>query len=89
MEQKYLVFLLGFTVRLRDRRNKEETEGFLIVPYPEEHPDDLADVHPLIKDHYNRLGYTVLEITHKESKAIELDLQKEYNSIPTTNLYAE
>lgn len=89
MEQKYLVFLLGFTVRLRDRRNKEETEGFLIVPYPEEHPDDLDDANETIRNHFGRLGYDVLEITHDESKVIELNLQKEYNSIPTTKLYAE
>lgn len=43
MENKYLLFLLGFKVKLIDRRNQEEADGFIVVPYPEEHPEDLED----------------------------------------------
>ena len=89
MGQKYLVFLLGFEVRLRDRRNKEETEGFLVVPYPEEHPEELVTANETIKHHFGRLGYDVLEIKHKESKVIAMDLMEQYNSIPTTAEYAD
>lgn len=89
MEQKYLLFLLGFEVALEDRRTGDTEEGFIIVPYPGEHPDDLADVHPAIKKHYDRLGYAVKEIKHQESKVVELDLQNEYTAAPTTAQYAE
>lgn len=87
--QKYLLFLLGFEVTLEDRRTGETESSFIIVPFPEEHPDDLADVHPVIKNHYNRLGYTVQEIKHQESKAKEIDLKAAYDAAPTTAAYEE
>ena len=89
MEQKYLLYLLGFEVELRDRRSGEKESGFIIVPFPGEHPDDLADVHPAIKNRYDRLGYDVLEIKHQESKVVELDVENEYSAAPTTEQYYE
>lgn len=89
MQQKYLLFLLGFEVALKDRRTGETEAGFIIVPFPGEHPDDLADVHPVIKNHYDRLGYDVAGITHQESKVKEIDLTAEYDAAPTTEVYAE
>lgn len=87
--QKYLLFLLGFEVTLEDRRTGETGSGFIIVPYPGEHPDDLADVHPAIKNHYDRLGYDVKEIKHQESKVEEIDLKEAYATAQTTAAYAE
>ena len=87
--QKYLLFLLGFEVTLKDRRTGETESSFIIVPFPGEHPDDLADVHPVIKNHYDRLGYNVENIRHRESKVKEIDLAAEYDAAQTTEAYAE
>lgn len=86
--QKYLLFLLGFEVTLKDRRTGETESSFIIVPFPGEHPEDLADVHPVIKNHYDRLGYTVQEIKHQESKVKEIDLKTAYDAAPTAEAYA-
>lgn len=88
MEQKYLLYLLGFEVTLQDRRSGEIESGFIIVPFPGEHPDDLADVHPVIRNRYDYLGYDVLGIKHKESKVVELDVENEYSAAPTTEQYS-
>lgn len=87
--QQYLLFLLGFEVTLEDRRTGEQESSFIIVPFPGEHPDDLADVHPAIKNHYNNLGYNVKEIKHQESKVKVIDLKAEYDAAQTTAAYAE
>ena len=89
MEQKYLLFLLGFEVSLRDRRNGEANEGFIVVPSPEEHPEDLDGAKIIIRNHYGRLGFDVTEIRYKESKVKEMDLLAEYEAAPTTAQYAE
>lgn len=89
MQQKFLLFLLGFEVTLEDRRTGDTEEGFIIVPYPEEHPEDLADVRPIIKNHYDRLGYKVKEIKHQESKVKEIDLVEEYAAASEVVEYAE
>lgn len=89
MQQKYLLFLLGFEVTLQDRRTGDTEEGFIIIPYPEEHPDDLEDAHKIIRKYYDRLGYNVTEIAYQESKVKEMDLVAEYNEAPTTKVYAE
>lgn len=85
MQQNYLIYLLGFETTLQDRRNGENESGFIVVPFPEEHPEDLTDVHPVIKNYYGHLGYDVKEIKHRDSKVLELDLQNEYEAAPTTN----
>lgn len=87
--QKYLLFLLGFDVTLQDRRTGEDAEDFIVIPYPGEHPDDLADVHPVIKHYYDNLGYDVKEIKHQESEIREIDLKAAYATAPTTAAYAE
>lgn len=78
--QKYILFLLGFDVIVEDRRTEKQEEAFIIVPFPGEHPDDLADVHPVIKKHYDRLGYNVENIRYRESKVKEIDLAAEYDA---------
>ena len=89
MEGKFLLFLLGFKVTLQDRRNKEQEDGFIVVPYAGKHPDDLEEAHDAIKAHYNRLGYSVLEIEHQESKVKEIDLVTEYDATPKTDAFYE
>lgn len=93
MENKYLLFLLGFKVKLIDRRNQEEADGFIVVPYPEEHPEehpeDLEDAQDIIKKHYGRLGFSVQEITHQESRVKEMDLAAEYEAAPNTDVFYE
>ena len=89
MEQKYLLFLLGFEVSLRDRRNGEIKGGFIVVPCPEEHPDDLGAAEKTIRNYYACLGYDVMEIRYQESKVKELDIKAEYDAAPTTAQYAE
>ena len=89
MENKYLLFLLGFKVKLIDRRNREEADDFIVVPYPEEHPEDLEDAKDIIKKHYGRLGFGVQEITHKESRVKEMDLVAEYKAAPNTDVFYE
>ena len=89
MEQKYLLFLLGFEVSLQDRRNGAEEEGFIVVPSPEEHPEDLAAADKTIRNYYACLGYDVMEIRYQESKVKEMDLIVEYAAAPTTAQYAE
>ena len=78
--QKYLIFLLGFEVTLQDRRTGEEEGGFIIIPFPEEHPDDLADVHPVIKNYYDRLGYDVKMIKYQDTAKKKIDLKAEYDA---------
>lgn len=89
MENKYLLFLLGFKVKLIDRRNQEEADGFIVVPYQEEHPEDLEDAQDIIKKHYGRLGFNVQEITHQESRVKEIDLVAEYDTAPNTDAFYE
>lgn len=89
MENKYLLFLLGFKVKLIDRRNREEADDFIVVPYPEEHPEDLEDAKDIIKKHYGRLGFGVQEITHQESRVKEIDLVAEYDAAPNTDVSYE
>lgn len=89
MENKYLLFLLGFKVKLIDRRNREEADGFIVVPYPEEHPEDMEDAKDIIKKHYGRLGFSVQEITHQESRVKEIDLVAEYDAAPNTDVFYE
>lgn len=68
MEQKYLMFLFGFEVVLRDRRDGQEMEGFIVIPFPEKHPEELKDTHDTIKRYYGRLGFDVEGIEHQESR---------------------
>lgn len=89
MNNKYLIFLLGFEVSMVDRRTREQASSFIVVPSPEEFPEELKDVYDAIKGYYSRLGYEVKEIRHQESKVKELDLIAEYNTAPTTAEYAE
>lgn len=89
MEEKYLLFLLGFDVLLRDRRSGEDTDGFIVVPFPEERPEDLADAVELIKKHYGRLGFDVREVHHQDSHVKEIDLVSEYDAAPPTEQYYE
>lgn len=89
MNGKYLIFLLGFDVLLRDRRNNEETDGFIVVPFPEEHPEDLDDAKELIKKHYGRLGFDVKEVHHRDSHVKAIDLAAEYNAAPNTDTFYE
>lgn len=89
MENKYLLFLLGFKVKLIDRRDQEEADGFIVVPYPEEHPEDLEDAKDIIKKHYGRLGFSVQEITHQESGVKEIDSVAEYDAAPNTDVFYE
>lgn len=87
--QKYLLFLLGFSVKLKDRRTGDTEEGFIIIPFPEEHPKYLEDARTAIKSHYSRLGYDASDITYQESKIREIDLKAAYATAPTTAAYAE
>lgn len=97
MEQKYLIYLLGFEVKLQDRRTGKIESGFIIMPFPGEYPDDIEDANKVtrynannaIKNHYDRLGYNIQEIKHKDSKVKEIDLKAEYEAAPTTAEYAE
>ena len=89
MEQKCLIFLLGFEVTLEDRRTGETEDGFIILPYLGEHPDDLEDTHQAIKLHYDRLGYRVKQIKYQESKIKELDLKEEYDAAQKEAEYEE
>ena len=73
MDQKYLLFLLGFEVTLRDRRNGKTEGGFIIIPSPEEHPDDLEGANKVIRNYYNSNGNDVEEIKYQESKVKEMD----------------
>ena len=89
MQEKYLIFLLGFAVALQDRRTKEMEGGFIVIPFPEEEPADLDDAEKVIHRHYSRLGYDVKEIIYHKSKVLELDVKKEYDAAPTTEQYYE
>lgn len=89
MKGKYFLFLLGFKVKLVDRRNQEETDGFIVVPYPEEHPEDLEDAQDVIRKHYGRLGFDVRDIVHQESRVKEIDLAAEYDAAPNTDAFYE
>lgn len=89
MKEKYLLFLLGFDVLLRDRRNNEETDGFIVVPFPEEHPEDPDDAKELIKRHYGRLGFDVKEVHYRDSHVKEIDLVAEYDTAPNTDTFYE
>lgn len=89
MNGKYLIFLLGFEVSIIDRRTGELEGGFIVVPFPEEHPEELKDAHDAIKAYYGRLGYEVKEIKHQESRVKELDLVAEYDAATNTAAYAE
>lgn len=89
MKGKYFLFLLGFKVKLVDRRNRKEADGFIVVPYPEEHPEDLEDAQDIIKKHYGRLGFDVQEITHQESRVKVIDLVAEYDAAPNTDAFYE
>lgn len=60
-----------------------------MVPYPEEHPEDLEDAQDIIKKHYGRLGFNVQEITHQESRVKEIDLVAEYDTAPNTDAFYE
>lgn len=80
MEQKYLIFMLGFEVSLEDRRSGEIEGDFIVIPYPGEHKEDLQDAADAIRKYYGRLGYDVKEIKHQESRVKELDLKKEYDA---------
>ncbi len=88
MGKKYLLFLLGFEVELIDRRNMEKTEGFIVVPCPEEFPEDLETATTSIKKHYGHLGYDVEEITYKDSRVKEIDLIAEYKAAPGTDKFS-
>lgn len=83
----YLIFLLGFSVQLRDRRDGEEKTDFVVLAYPGEHPDDLRDATVEAAARYNALGYDVMGIKHQESKVVEMDIKKEYQSARTTEEY--
>lgn len=83
MECKYILFLLGFNVKLRDRRTGDEETEFMIVTAPEEHPDELEEAYEVIRRNYGGLGYDVLEIEYQESKVKELDLKAEYDAAQT------
>lgn len=83
----YLIFLLGFSVKLRDRRDGVVKQDFTILAYPGEHPDDLRDATVEAAARYNALGYDVIEIKHQESKVVEMDIKKEYKSARTTEEY--
>lgn len=87
MEQKYLLFLLGFEVTLRDRRNGETQSSFIVIPSPEEHPDDLEAANTIIKKYYGGLGYDVTGIKYQESKVKELDLKAEYEAAQSAAEY--
>lgn len=87
MEQKYLLLLMGFEVSLIDRRNGELEGGFIVVPFPEEYPEDLEDAYNEIRKYYGNLGYDVKEIKHQASKVKELDLKAEYDKAPTMEQY--
>ena len=89
MQQKYLLFLLGFEVTIRDRRTGETEERFIVTPCPDECPDDLADADKVIRNYYGCMGYDVMEIKYQESKVKEMDLKAEYDAAPTTAQYAE
>lgn len=89
MGQEYLIFLLGFEVTLRDRRNEEVKGDFTVVAFPEEHPEGLEDAYDTISKNYGRLGFDVLEIKHQKSKVLELDLMADYEASPTLAEYWE
>ena len=89
MKGKYFLFLLGFKVKLVDRRNREETDGFVVMPYPEEHPEDLEDARDIIRRRYARLGFDVRDIVHQESRVKEIDLAAEYDAAPSTDTFYE
>ena len=89
MEQKYLVFLLGFEVSIRDRRNGEVESGFIVMPFPEAEPGDLDAANEVIERYYRNLGYDVMEIKYQKSKVVEMDIQKEYEAAPTAEQYYE
>lgn len=80
MEQKFLIYLLGFNVVLSDRRNGEEKSDFIVIPCPEEHPESLEDIKQIIKKQYAYIGYGVKEIEYKTSKCKEMNLIEEYNT---------
>ena len=89
MEKKCLLFLLGFEVSVQDRRNGEVEYGFIIIPFAEKEPDELDVATDAILNHYNGLGYDVMEIKYQKSKVVELDVKKEYDAAPTTEQYYE
>jgi len=89
MNQKCLVFLLGFEVTLADRRNDEEKEENFIVPFLGECPEELQAAYEKIKRYYNRLGFSIMHIEYVDTKVKELDLNAEYNLAPTTEQYYE
>ena len=89
MQQKYILFLLGFDITLEDRRTGETEEAFIIIPFPGEHPEDTEDAHAVIKEYYSRLGYNVANMRYRESKVKEIDLAAEYDAAQTTAAYAE
>lgn len=80
MEQKFLIYLLGFDVVLQDRRDGEEKSDFIVIPCPEEHPESLEDITKIIKKQFAYIGYEVKEIEFKASKYKEMNLIEEYNT---------
>lgn len=89
MKGKYFLFLLGFKVKLVDRRNQKEADGFIVMPYPEERPEDLGDARDIIRRHYGRLGFDVRDIVQQESRVKVIDLAAEYDAAPSTDTFYE
>ncbi|MBR5278035.1 MAG: hypothetical protein IKU23_02080 [Clostridia bacterium] len=87
MQQKYILFLLGFDVTLEDRRTGETEEEFIIIPFPGEHPEDTADAHAVIREYYSRLGYNASNMRYRESRVKEIDLAAAYDEAQTTETY--
>ena len=73
---KYDVMLWGFKCTLRDRRNGQLTDGYIVVIGNEEY--DLEEAKREIKERYGRVGYTVTECEYDETRMFGFDALEIY-----------
>lgn len=83
----YLLFLMRFDVTVEDLRDGQEKNSGIILPFPNEVPEDLEDARKIVEQKYKRLGYRVIKADHVETKVAALDVAKLYETAKTTDEY--
>ena len=68
---KYDVMLWGFKCTLKDRRNGETTDGYIVVIGNDDY--DLDEAKKEIQSRYGALGYTVTECVYDDMRIWEFD----------------
>lgn len=73
---KYDVMLWGFKCTLKDRRNGELAEGYIVVVGNDEY--DLEEAQKEIRSRYGALGYTVAECVYDDTRVWCFDALQVY-----------